>query len=340
MLSLAALCLVFAAAPPQASPEPWEIDPLAEPAGDAKTQALFWFRRAEFLRTRARFVEAVRAYRRSFEARSSQEALFNAAATAELHSPVDAIVGYEDYLEAFPNGRRQAFARERLSELRREVAQIRLRIQTEAELEWIALDERQLSASDFPLFIEPGSVDVEVRYAEGKSVRDEVALSSAQVFFLDIEDPPRPIVETPVRIDDPIELPPPPPDRTAVRRVFWTGVALTGTAAASIPVFGALALYHSNEFRAENCEGSECSPGPNGEPPQKTPPDGFPFDHLEGIETFRPLTNTMIGVSIGLAVGTAIVGVFAYRPLPGAGRNGDKRRVTIRPGVGSLLLEF
>lgn len=340
MLPSFALCLVIAG-PPAATPEPWEVEPVEAPDGDAKAQAIFWFRRGEYLRSRARFVEAAKAYRTSFDARRSQEALFNAAAAAELHSPVAGLAGYQAYIDAFPDGRRSTFARERLSALRGEVAQVRLRVQTQAELDWISLDGERIEADAFPRFVEPGSFDVEVRYGEGESVRDEVQLSSGQVFFLDIEDPPKPEVVGPIDAPDPIDTPPPEPDRTAVRRVFWTGVALTGAAAASIPVFGSLALYHSNEFRRENCEGSECSPGPDGEPPEKQPPNGFPFDHLQGIETFRPLTNTMIGVGVGLAVATAIVGVFAYRPLPGKKAEADERApITVRPGVGSLVIEF
>ena len=340
MLPTFALCLAFAG-PPGAAAEPWEVEPVEAPQGDAKAQAIFWFRRGEFLRSRARFVEAADAYRSSFEARRSQEALFNAAAAAELHSPVAGLAGYQAYIDAFPEGRRNAFARERLSALRGEVAQVRLRVQTDEGLEWISLDGDRIEADAFPRFVEPGSFDVEVRYANGESVRDEVELSSGQVLFLDIEDPPQPEVVGPIDIERPIDTPPPPPDRTAVRRVFWTGLGLTGAAAASIPVFGSLALYHSNEFRRENCEGSECSPGPNGEPPEKEPPDGFPFDHLQGIETFRPLTNTMIGVSVGLAVATAVVGVFAFRPVRGQRRGGEESPpITIRPGVGSVEIRF
>lgn len=288
---------------------------------------------------RGDYAEAAEEYELSFAAVNAGVALYNAALSHERSGqPVKAIRALKRYLDLpdcselppqnailctdeRPKAERALGAQLRL------VGTLRLSFSEPVDVREVRVAGRTVPLDDFPVYLLPGAVDVELFGTAPNQKREWVAyMRPGESFTISI---------TP--FDDEAVVAPPelPPDRggpdparqrriqRGLRTSFWAGVGLTGASTVALSVMGGLTLYEQRTHDREKCKTSCVDE--NGEPLLT----GYPLDHRGDFERYKPITNALVGVTIGVAVATALVGAFAFRNREQA-EGADGRRASRR----------
>ena len=182
----------------------------------------------------------------------------------------------------------------------------------------------------FAIKCRPDTVDVELFGVEPDQRRNRVAYITAGEQF--------PLYVAPFVTDvSPPLVTDPGPDREAerqraerrrriLRTSLWVGTGLTAASAVALTVMGSLTLYERRKFAEEKC--APMCTDEQGNPLGTADDPLFPFERQERFETYQLTTNVLIGVTAGLGVATALVGVFAFRK-----RGPDQSRAPARVGV-------
>jgi tetratricopeptide (TPR) repeat protein len=301
--------------------------------------ALHWME-GEHLYLAGRYAEAAVEFERSYAAVPAADALYSAALSYERASkPVEAVRALERYLalpdcsDAPPEQRpidctaQRPLAERALAEQRRRVGELVLALGEGVELREVKVAGRTVPLEDFPLVLLPGTVDVEVfglgpdehRIRPASITGGEVTTLYVAPFEAEVAIPPD---VAPPR-GEPVD------ERRLERRqrglkvAFWTGTGLTAASAVGLAVLGGLTLYHHRRFDEAYCgEGEDCEPSEH--------PYSVWHRYELAFERYEPATNAMVGVTVGLAVATALVGTFAFRKRAGEPANAhDEARVRL-----------
>jgi hypothetical protein len=294
-----------------------------------------------------RYAEAAVEFERSYAAVPIAVTLYSVGLSYErAGKPVEAVRAFRRFLAlpddcaALPPGEprdlcteQRTEAEQALDELRPRVGELALALGEGVKLREVRVAGRTVPLDDFPLLLLPGTVDVEV-FGLGPNERRTrpVAITGGDVATFYVAPFERELVVTPPKPD------PAPGDavdelrlerrRRGLRTAFWVGTGLTASSGVAVAVLGGLTLYHRNEFRRDLCAVTCDDPD--------APP--YPEDHELAFERYKPLTNALVGVTVGLAVATALVGTFAFRKRPSDGRTGAQARV--RMGASGLVVRW
>ena len=314
-----------------------EVDATLPPGPGARAQAAF--ETGEKLLAQGRFQEAAEAFARSNAAIPNGPALYNQAYCYERAGlPAEALRTYRAYLSRGDVGVAERRDLETtLRELRSQVAELVLDVEPGVTLTEIRLDGGLITTGDFPHLVDPGPHTVEFmgERPEHHRIRT-IEVAGGQVIRIDVPafvDPPAPQPVPPVsEPTDPAPADPGVQKRVRAQRItFWSGVGLTAASGIGLAILGALTVGAKNDFEAAQCgtpSSEDCS---------------YPEMEERRFESRKLATNVMIGVTAGLALATAIVGVvvFAPRATDRKGAGDSKRaqaRVTLGPG--GLHLRF
>jgi len=307
-----------------------ETLPEAAPDDDEarKRAALASFEEARRLFMAQDFAAAAAEFRRSFETFPSLEALLAAArAYARAGDTFAAIDAYEEYGEfEDEDAERYEEAVERLRLLRAEVGELVLRIEDPSQILSMTLNGESIAFEDFPLRVMPGEVALEIRFADVAKPRLITSrVRSGETTVLEIS--PRPVVVTPEPEPEPsvVAEPLPLPSQRGLRVAFWGGVGLSATAGIAVATLGGLTLRQREIYYDALCETAVCPAGA-----------AYPFAEAARFGELRRATNIVVGVGIGVAVVTLVVGGVLKRRQSAARR----RSAGIGLSGGSLTLRF
>ena len=301
---------------------------------------------------RGRYAEAAAEYEASHAAVPAAPTLYMMALSYErAGKAVEAVHTLQRYL-ALPDcgdlprdkrtigcTSRRVEAEQALTEQKRLVGSLRLDIADGVELREVRVAGQTVPLDDFPLLLRPGAVDVELFGLAPDQRRSRVAyITAGETFPLyvapfetEVVRPPRP------RID-----PDPDPDlerqrqRQRILKIsFWSGVGLTAASAIALGTMGGLTLSRQRSQISGKCEAECYERDPEtGEfvivDGQRVPKNtGYPESSRDDFLRYKPITNALVGVTIGLGVATALVGAFAFRK-----RNREQSRVRLQgPGL-------
>lgn len=296
-----------------------------------KRAALASFEEARRLFLAEDFAAAATEFRRSFETFPSLEALVAAArAYARAGDTFAAIDAYEEYAEfEDDNGERYAEAIERLRQLRAEVGELVLRIEDPGQILSMTLNGEGISFDDFPRRMMPGEVALEIRFVDvdkPRLITSRVRRGETTV----LEISPRPVVVTPPPVDRPtpspviVEEPPKPSSLRGLRVAFWGGVGLTTAAGIAVATLGGLTLRQRQIYYDALCETDVCPEGAT-----------YPFAEEARFGELRRATNIVVGVGIGVAVVTLVVGGVLKRK-----QRARRKSAGIELRRGALTLRF
>jgi hypothetical protein len=318
-----------------------------------------------------RYAEAAVEFDRSYSAYPAADALYSAALSYEYAGkPVEAVRALQRYLaladcppDVPPEQRpidctaQRPLAEQALLEQRRLVGELVITLGEGVKLREVKVAGRPVPLEDFPLVLLPGTVDVEVFGLQSDERRSRTAYITAGEPFtfyvapFDAEVVPPPVVTPPQ--DDTLRV-----ERRQQRleTTFWVGTGLTAASGVALAVMGGLTLHHQRRFKAELCPNPCVMLDAAGNPvldengdtiPQGTEDeDVYPDDHEAAFARYRPVTNALVGVTVGLAVATALVGTFAFRKRNGAaasGRSSSKEqrvRARVRLGGSGLVVQW
>lgn len=313
-----------------------------------------------------RYAEAAVEFERAYGAIPAAAALYSAALSYErAGKAVEAVRALERYLalpdcsEVPPEQQgyctaERPLATQALAEQRRRVGELTLDLGEGVELREVRVAGRTVPLDDFPLLLLPGTVDVEVFGLGPAERRSRPAYITAgetyELYVAPFETagvvPPPGGALRPGTDGERDEL------RLAQRKrqlkaSFWVGTGLTVTAGVAAAVTGGIASYHQRRYNTEKCPVECWEKDPDGNPSRDE--DGnviylnrpYPLDHQQAQERYRPLANAMLGVTIGLGVATALVGVFAFRKRKDAPATGRERaRAHVRLGGSGLVVRW
>jgi hypothetical protein len=307
--------------------------PEAAPVDDEarKRAALASFEEARRLFLAEEFAAAAAEFRRSFETFPSLEALVAAArAYARAGDTFAAIDAYEEYAEfEDDNAERYAEAIERLRQLRAEVGELVLRIEDPGQILSMTLNGEGISFDDFPRRMMPGEVALEIRFVDVEKPRLITSrVRRGETTVLEIS--PRPVVVTPRPVDRPtpspvvVEEPPKPSSLRGLRVAFWGGVGLTTAAGIAVATLGGLTLRQRQIYYDALCETNVCPEGAT-----------YPFAEEARFGELRRATNIVVGVGIGVAVVTLVVGGVLKRK-----QRARRKSAGIELRRGALTLRF
>ena len=310
------------AAAPEEAPEDDEV---------RKKAALASFEEARRLFHDGEFAAAAAEFRRSFEAFPSLEALLaSARAYEQAGETFAAIDAYEEYAEfEDENVERYAEAKERLRQLRAEVGELVLRIEDPGQIVSLTMNGEGVSFDDFPMRVMPGEVALEIFFVDDQTPR-RVTSSVRRGETTVLEISPRPVVVTPpVRKDpeppEPVVVEPPAPSLRGHRIAFWGGVGLSAAAGIAVATLGGLTLRQRQIYADALCETEVCEEGAV-----------YPFEEEARFFELRRATNVAVGLGIGVAVVTLVVGGALARRQ----RSARRRAARIDLSTGALTLRF
>jgi hypothetical protein len=333
-------------------------------------QAMLHWQEGDRLYYNHRYAEAAVEFERSYAGWPVPDALYSMGLSyARAGKPVEAMRSFERYLalpdcEDRPLEERtttecptlRAEAKQVLAEQRSRVGELVLTLGEGVKLREVRVAGQVVPLEDFPHLLVPGTVDVEVFGLGPKERRSRpVSITGGQqtVFYVapfEIE----PTTGTPPKTD-----PGNKPDllrlerrQRALKTGFYVGTGLTAASGTAMAVMGALTLYHHRHFNSEKCPAECWEKNADGTP--KRDAEGnieylhrpYPSDHKAKFTRYLPVTNALVGVTVGLAVVTALVGTFAFRKRAGqgprtleaSGRVGVRGRV--RVGASGLVVRW
>jgi len=352
--------------PPQtAGADPTALSPeeLARRQLQAKIeQATEHYKEGKRLYGSGLYVEAAIEFERSYAAVPAANTLYAASlAYGRAGKTVEAVRSLERYLalpdcSQWPPEQRpidctelRADAEKSLAEQRRRVGELTLKIADGVELREIRVGGRTIPVEDFPLLMLPGTVDVELFGMGPDDRRTRPAyITGGEVYEVYVAPFQVDIIPTPPVVGgDPVE-----DDRLRreqrqrrLKITFWSGVGLTAASGVAAGVMGGLTRYYLDRFYEELCEANCHELDENGdfvldENGDPIPLDtGFPLERQRTFERYKPVTNALVGVTIGLGVTTALVGAFAFR------KRGEQERAGptsahVRLGASGLVVRW
>lgn len=309
------------------------------------------------------YAEAAVEFERSYEAVPAAAALYGAALSYERASkPVEAVRTLERYLALpdcppTPPGQSQPIdctaqrseAEQALAEQRRRVGSLTLDLGEGVELREVRVAGRTVPLDDFPMLLLPGTVDVEVFGMGPDERRSRPAyITAGETYELYVAPFDTATVLPPVvspRGRDEIDEQRLVRRRRQLRTTFWVGVGATAAAGIATAVLGGVARYHQRRFNVEKCEEQCWEKDADGNPVLDA--DGnyqfldrpHPLDHEAAVGRYLPITNAMIGVTVGVGVATALVGAFAFRKDPSPAK-GERARAHVRLGGSGLVVRW
>ncbi|MEM9453084.1 MAG: hypothetical protein AAGF11_02815 [Myxococcota bacterium] len=346
----------------EADPTTLSPEELAQRQLQAKIeQAIEHYKEGQRLYSNGRYGEAAVEFERSYAAVPAANTLYAVAlAFGRAGKTVEAVRAFERYLELpdcsqwAPDERpidctaQRSEAERNLVEHRGRVGELTLKIAEGVELREVRVAGRTVPIDDFPLLMLPGTVDVELFGMGPDDRRTRPAyITAGEVYEVYV---------APWKVDVVDEMSNPGGDlgrddpqrqkrqKRRLKAVFWSGVGLTGASGVVMAVMGSLARYHFQRFDIEKCPPQCYELNDDGTP--VTGPDGelvaldrpYPLGHRNAFERYQVVTNALIGVTVGLAVSTALVGVFAFRkrePTPSG-----RARVRVHVGAPGLLVRW
>jgi hypothetical protein len=336
------------------APEPSEPTPrVLAPSDPRPDEAARHWQAGRALYDKGSYAEAAAEFELSYAAVPFAATLYSVGVSYErAGKPVEAVRAFRRYLElpdcpdappeepkAFCTAQRSE-AEQALEELRPRVGELAIELGEGVKLSQVKVAGRTVPLDDFPLVLLPGTIDVEVfglRPNERRTRSVTIVGGEPQTFYVApfeepsvVVPPPRPTPE--VERDDERDDPRLERRRRGLRTTFWVGTGLTAGSAVAMAVMGGLTLYHRKQFRQDLC-GEVC------EDPDAPP---YPEDHELAFERYQPITNALVGVTVGLSVATALVGTFAFRKRPDAGKAGTRARTrpSVRMGASGLVVRW
>lgn len=302
-------------------------------------QATFHWLEGRRLYDRARYAEAAVEFDHSYTAVPAPATLYSRALSYErAGKPIEAVRDYQRYLElpscddVLPAERspdecplQRPEAEKALAQQRQLVGELVLSVAEGVRLRDVRVDGRSIPLDDFPLLLLPGTVDVEVLGLGPEDRRRKPAsITGGEVtsFYVAPFEPETPPVDRDP--DDTVVTRPDPRRQQALTIGFGVGAGLTLVAGAATGVMGGLTLHHQRRFNAEICE-DPCPPGVD---------KPYPADHEAKFERYKPITNALVGVTVGLAVATALLAAFAFSKSPSKGKALARARVRRHVGLG------
>lgn len=320
-----------------------------------------------------RYAEAAVEFERSYVAVPAAASLDSMALSYErAGKPVEAVRAWQRYLalpdcaevpleergvecpDPDPDQRRSV--EQALAEQRRRVGELVITLGEGVELREVRVAGRTVPLDDFPLLLLPGTVDVEVFGLQADERRSRPAyITPGEEFTLYIAPFDSKVVDE-VEPSGPVLGGGVDPLRQARRQrqqraAFWVGTGLTAVSGIALAVTGGLTRYHQLQFEASKCANPCIQRDDQGNPifgedgetiPLGSPSrDLYPHDHQAAFERYKPAANALLGVTIGLGVATALVGVFAFRKRDDARRPaGSGARAHVRVGGSGLVVRW
>lgn len=339
------------AAEPSAAPDPGAVDELSPEELAARQKqirienAQRHYEQGNVLFRSGRYAEAAAQLELSYAAVPTTTTLYSVALSyARAGKAVDAVRTLRQYLD-LPDcvaqsaestigcTNRRAEAEQMLGEQLRLVGELNLDLANAVELREVKVAGRTVPLDDFPLLLRPGPADVELFGLEPEQRRTRVAyITAGETFTLYVAPFVTEVVQRPSVPDEP---PDPRIDEARAQRrqrilmtSFWVGTGLTAASAVALGVMGGLTRRAQPAFKDAKCE-ETCSDPETGEPLGSKNDPLFPFEERDAFNTYKTTTNVLVGVTVGLAVGTVLVGAFAFRKR---GRGHTRVRAT-GPGL-------
>jgi len=291
---------------------------------------------------RKEFGRAAVEFERAYSAVPAADALYNVVVSyAEDGDEVAAAGAAQRYLALDPcnddaDPIRCASRRDEVgatfTDLRGRIVELGLDVSAGVTLREIRINGRIVAAKSFPIFVEPGTVEIELVGSEpGQRVVREPKLRPGEQYIVRAT-PFRAVVEGagPRGPNGPVVPLPRERNVKALKATFYAGVGLTAASAAVMGTFIGLTLREGNLYDDNRC-------------PEMVEPDTcfYPHSHEDKAKRYQIATNVLIGVTAGVAMITAIVGVFAFSKR--RDRSANQRastRVRLRPAGAGLTLSF
>jgi tetratricopeptide (TPR) repeat protein len=343
------------AAPPEDEPPESDDAPACDPESDEACEppespepktAGEWYARGYELGNAGDFPAAAAAFLRSYELQPTPEALFNAALAYEnAGATIEAIRTYKRFLAEPERTQTLVPAAERsIDALMREVAVLKgVRYDPERAPAKLLIQGEPVELDAFPLLVLPGEIEVEVVDAAGKHAREFYELDAGESLVVDLRallppppEPPEPeliVDEGPSQAELEAARARARRGRT-LRKITWAGLGLSGAGAVAAATFGGLALREKRLFEDATCfefEGGVCPPDH---------PIGDPGLHSRSYTRYVLAGTITAGVSAGVAVTSAIIGLVSLRYDRPRARSGGRASVRIVPGPGLINLRF
>jgi len=308
-------------------------------------QATLHWQEGKHLFDKGRYAEAAEEFEISYTAVPAADTLYSVALSYErAGKPVEATRALKRYLAGPDCGElpleertidctaQRPEAEAALAEQRMRVGELVISLGEGVRLREVRVAGRVVPLDDFPLLLLPGTVDVEVFGLGPEERRSRPAYitgGETATFYV------APFEREAVTRPDPKPDPDDAADelrierrRRALRTSFWVGSGLTVASATAMSVMGALTLYHQRRYNTEKC--APVCPPDHDEP--------YPLDHEVKFNRYRPITNALVGVTVGLAVATALLATFAFRKRARERAGNGRAHVRVRVGVGATGL--
>ncbi len=332
---------------PAAAPADGEVDADKIRMAVRIEESIRHFNEGQALASEERYLEAAAEFERSFVAIESGITLRFLAVTYERGGrAVKALETARKYLALpdcdgpekidHPCAKRRGDVTALARRVRAQVGELTLDVPRGVALREIRIDGKPVPLESFPLVLEPASYEIDMFGMEPGQQR-------TRVVELDPGET-EPLYVAPFTVDRPRDdgrgtttAPQPDPEaiareqerrrrrKRALKISFWTSLGATAAAGATVAVFGTLTRRRFNQYDAELCDTmgtTECME-------DGYDSKGFPLDRREDVDRYRPVTNAMIGVTIGLGVTTGVLAIFAFSKDPEGRRS---KRWGVSPG--------
>jgi hypothetical protein len=299
---------------------------------------------------RKEFGRAAVEFERAYAAVPHADALYNVVVSyAEDGDEVAAASAAQRYIALDPCGDeadpiRCASRRDEVittyTDLRGRIVELSLDVSAGVTLREIRINGRIVAAKSFPIFVEPGTVEIELVGGEpGQRAVREPKLRPGEQYIIRAM-PFRAVVEGggPRDANGPVTPLPKQRNTKALKGAFYGGVGLTAASAAAMAVMAVLTLRTKRQYERE--VGSLCEDDDD-DPDMLQQCGDHPLALKKRNGQYQVATNALIGVTAGVAMITAIVGVFAFSKT--RGRSANQRastRVRLRPSGAGLTLSF
>ncbi len=193
-----------------------------------------------------------------------------------------------------------------LDRLMRQVGRLTLSVAAGVRLRQLRINGRLTSQQDFPLLVEPGRIDVDMLGPRPDDRRHrviEVRAGEEQQVLVEAFDVGRggrdPLPTTRKR-------------GRWLRPTFWTGLGLTAASASALVVTGSLAVIEKQTFEREQELWNREKAALLELGSQENPERPYPIEHDRRFHRYRDVSNALTGVTAGLAMITAVIGLFAF----------------------------
>jgi hypothetical protein len=226
------------------------------------------------------------------------------------------------------------------TDLKGRVVELSLDVSAGVTLREIRINGRIVAPKSFPIYVDAGTVEIELVGSEpGQRVVREPKLRPGETYVVRAT-PFRAVVESNGPTNGSPGTPPKRERNTkALKRAFYGGIGFTAASGVALAVIGGLTPWAKREFEKNN--GGEAQGCFDDMDLPKPCEDPYPNGEDKRYHRMRLSTNILIGVTAGLALTTAIIGVFAFsKPRQRAGNQRASTKVQLRPSASGLTLSF